>query len=312
MAKMLRRLAVFTIAVIAASISSPLLLAAQTAPPPQPGQAADATDADKWKTEKWNTPTPPESYWEKIKSGPAPKRDLSGIWDAGFLEGGIQPNGAYEYPDDPEHIGHDVPYTALGKEARMKNKPGLGVSGQFPLAEVNDPMDYCDPLGMPRSDLAELRVIEILQNTNQLVILNQHNDAWRIIWTDGRDLPQDPAPRWNGYAVGKWVDDYTFVADYIGMDPRTWLDNVGRPHSDALRMEERWHRVNSDTLELTVTINDPKFYTQPWKGLDKFVIHRLPGGFDISEAICSATEMSEYNRLIGKPTAPSTADSKNK
>jgi hypothetical protein len=312
MAKMLRRLAVFTIAVIAASISSPLLLAAQTAPSPQPGQAADATDADKWKTEKWNTPTPPESYWEKIKSGPAPKRDLSGIWDAGFLEGGIQPNGAYEYPDDPEHLGHDVPYTALGKEARMKNKPGLGVSGQFPLAEVNDPMDYCDPLGMPRSDLAELRVIEILQNTNQLVILNQHNDAWRIIWTDGRDLPQDPAPRWNGYAVGKWVDDYTFVANYIGMDPRTWLDNVGRPHSDALRMEERWHRVNSDTLELTVTINDPKFYTQPWKGLDKFVIHRLPDGFDISEAICSATEMSEYNRLIGKPTAPSTADSKNK
>ena len=311
MAKMLRRLAVFTIAVIAVSISSPIVLAAQTAPPPQPGQA-DETDADKWKTEKWNTPAPPASYWEKIKSGPAPKRDLSGIWDAGFLEGGIQPNGAYEYPDDPEHLGHDVPYTALGKEARMKNKPGLGVSGQFPLAEVNDPMDYCDPLGMPRNDLSELRVIEILQNRNQVTILNQHNDTWRIIWTDGRDLPQDPAPRWNGYAVGKWVDDYTFVANYLGMDPRTWLDNVGRPHSDALRVEERWRRVNSDTLELTVTINDPKFYTQPWKGLDKFIIHRLPDGYDISEAICSATEMTEYNRLIGKPTAPSTADSKNK
>ena len=312
MAKMLRRFAVFTIAVMVASISSLVLLAAQTAPPPQPGHAADATDADNWKTEKWNTPSPPESYWGKIRSGPAPKRDLSGIWDAGFLEGGIQPNGAFEYPDDPEHVGHDVPYTALGKEARMKNKPGLGVSGQFPLAEVNDPMDYCDPLGMPRNDLAELRTIEILQNTNQLVILNQRNDAWRIIWTDGRDLPQDPAPRWNGYAVGKWVDDYTFVANYVGMDPRTWLDNVGRPHSDVLKMEERWHRVNSDTLELTVTIDDPEFYTQPWKGLDKFVLHRLPDGYDISEAICSATEMAEYNRLIGKPTAPSAADSKNK
>ena len=240
---MLRRFAVFTIAGMVASISSPVLLAAQTAPPPQPGHAADATDADNWKTEKWNTSSPPESYWGKIRSGPAPKRDLSGIWDAGFLEGGIQPNGAFEYPDDPEHVGHDVPYTALGKEARMKNKPGLGVSGQFPLAEVNDPMDYCDPLGMPRNDLAELRTIEILQNTNQLVILNQRNDAWRIIWTDGRDLPQDPAPRWNGYAVGKWVDDYTFVANYVGMDPRTWLDNVGRPHSDVRQMEERWHRV---------------------------------------------------------------------
>jgi hypothetical protein len=312
MAKMLKRLAVFTIAVIAASMSSPLLVGAQTAPPPQPEQAADATDVDKWKTEKWNTPSPPESYWEKIKSRPAPKRDLSGIWDAGFLEGGIQPNGAYEYPDDPEHLGHDVPYTALGKEARMKNKPGLGVSGQFPLAEVNDPMDYCDPLGMPRNDLAELRTIEILQNTNQLVILNQHNDTWRIIWTDGRDLPVDPAPRWNGYAVGKWVDDYTFVANYIGMDPRTWLDNVGRPHSDVLRMEERWHRVNSDSLELTVTIDDPKFYTQRWKALDRFVLHRLPDGYDISESICSATETAEYNRLIGKPAAPSAAESTNK
>jgi hypothetical protein len=313
--KMLKRLAVFTIAVIAAltclSIPSP----AQTAAPGQgAGGAAGDTSAenDKWKTEKWNTPSPPESYYEKLKSAPAPKRNLSGIWDAGGVPQGVQPNGAYEYPDDPEHLGHDVPYTALGKEARMKNKPGTGVSGQFPVAEVNDPVDYCDPAGMPRSDLFELRVIEILQSANQVAILNQHNDTWRLIWTDGRDLPKDPAPRWNGYAVGKWVDDYTFVANYIGMDPRTWLDNVGRPHSEALRMEERWHRANSDTLELTVTIDDPKFYTQPWKALDRFVLHRLPDGYDISEFICSATETAEYNRLVGKPAAPGAADSTNK
>ena len=311
--KMLKRLAAFTVAGIAALMCSSILATAQaTSPSPSPGQAADETDADKWKTEKWNTPSPPRSYYEKLKPAPAPKRDLSGIWDAGALEGGIQPNGAFEYPDDPEHLGHDVPYTALGKEARMKNKAGSGVSGQFPVAEVNDPVDYCDPQEMPRSDLFELRTVEILQNTNQLVILNQFNDTWRIIWTDGRDLPGDPPARWNGYAAGKWVDDYTFVANYIGMDPRTWLDNVGRPHSDSLRMEERWHRVNSDTLELTVTIDDPKFYRQPWKALDRFVLHRLPDGYDISELICSATETAEYNRLVGKPAAPSAADSTNK
>src|SRR6266566_4091622 len=78
-----------------------------------------------------------------------------------------------------------------------------------------------------------------------------------------------------------------------------------------MRLAERWHRVNSDTLELTVTINDPKFYTQPWKGLDRFVLHRLPDGYDISEFICSATETAEYNRLVGKPVAPA-ADSTNK
>ena len=305
---MQKRLAIFTIAGIAAMFFS-MCCVAQTS---QPSQTGGNANADKWKTEKWNTSSPPNSYWETFKSAPAPKRDLSGIWDAGALEGGIQPNGAYQYPDDPEHLGHDVPYSSLGKEARMKNKPGSGVSGQFPAAEVNDPVDYCDPQGMPRNDLFELRVVEILQKANQTVFLNQYNNTWRIVWTDGRALPEDAAPRWNGYAAGKWVDDYTFVANYVGMDPRTWLDNVGRPHSDALKVEERWHRVNADTVELTVTIDDPKFYTQPWKALDKFVLHRLPETYDISEFVCSATETAEYNKLIGKPVDPAGADTTNK
>jgi hypothetical protein len=309
---MLKRFAVPALALLAASVAPHLLRAQAAAPAQSSGQSQAAADADKWKTEKWNTSSPPESYWENMKSGPAPKRDLSGIWDAGGVPQGVQPNGAYEYPDDPQHVGRDVPYSPLGKEARAKNKPGTGM-GQFPVAEVNDPVDYCDPAGMPRNDLFELRVIEILpRRTDQIVILNQHNDTWRIIWTDGRELPQDPAPRWNGYAVGKWVDDYTFVANYVGMDPRTWLDNVGRPHSDALKVEERWHRANADTLELTVTIDDPKFYTQPWKAMDRFVLHRLPDSFDMSEFICSATETAEYNRLVGKPAAPQTDDHTNK
>lgn len=305
---MLKRLAIFT---ISAWIASSLLCAAQTAAPGQAGQASGPGD-DKWKTEKWNTPSPPATYFEKLQSAPAPKRDIAGMWDAGGVQQGVQANGAYEYPDDPDHVGHEVPYTPLGKEANLKNKPGTGISRQFPVAEVNDPVDYCDPMGIPRNDLFELRVVEVLQKANQVVILNQTNDTWRIIWTDGRALPEDPAPRWNGYAAGKWVDDYTFVADYVGMDPRTWLDNVGRPHSDALKVEERWHRVNADTLELTVTIDDPKFYTKPWKGLDRYVLHRLPDSYDISEFICSATETAEYNRVVGKPASPGAADGTNK
>src|SRR5690348_3271918 len=106
---MLRRLAVVTVAVIA-SISSSIPSAAQAASPAQAvGGAAGETDADKWKTEKWNTSSPPESYWEKVKSAAAPKRDITGIWDGGGVPQGVQPNGAYEYPDDPEHVGKDVP-----------------------------------------------------------------------------------------------------------------------------------------------------------------------------------------------------------
>jgi hypothetical protein len=310
---MLSRSAIVTIATITILAWASRSLAQTTAPTQSNAPAAQQANEpnDKWKAVKWNTAAPPESYWLTVKSAPAPKRDLSGIWDGGFLEGGVQANGAYEYPDDPEHVGHEVPYTAMGKEARAKNKPGSGLA-QVPVAEVNDPVDDCDPMGMPRNDLFEFRTIEILQHKDQVVILNEENDAWRIIWTDGRDLPGDPAPRWNGYAVGKWLDDYTFVANYVGMDPRTWLDNVGRPHSDTLKVEERWQRLNADTLELTVTIDDPKFYTQPWKALNKFVLHRLPDGFDMQERLCSAIDAAEYNRLVGKPTAPPPSDSTGK
>src|SRR5690348_9553794 len=133
---MLKRFAVPALALFAASIAPHPLRAQAAAPAPSSGQSQAAADADKWKTEKWNTSSPPESYWENMKSGPAPKRDLSGIWDAGGVPQGVQPNGAYEYPDDPEHVGRDVPYSPLGKEARAKNKPGTGM-GQFPVAEVN-------------------------------------------------------------------------------------------------------------------------------------------------------------------------------
>ena len=257
------------------------------------------------------------------KSGPAPRRSLAGVWE--FAKGGaegIQADGAKAMPSDgkPEH---ELPFTAEGRRAFMANKPTFGIT-QVASALTNDPMPGCDPQGFPRIVLHNSHTEQFLETATQVVILYQFNKKWRAIWTDGRALPGNPeVPAWAlkdspppearfwGYSVGRWVDDYTFVANYIGMDPRTWLDNVGRPHSDSLRMEERWHRVNSDTLELTVTIDDPKFYRQPWKALDRFVLHRLPDGYDISELICSATETAEYNRLVGKPVAPA-ADSTNK
>jgi hypothetical protein len=132
-----------------------------------------------------------------------------------------------------------------------------------------------------------------------VTILYQYNKIWRVIWTDGRELPKDPEPRWFGYSVGKWVDDYTLVVETTGTDERTWLDRAGRPHSADLRVEERFHRVDRDHLELTVTIDDPKMYTKPWVALDKFVMELQPSGFDVREMICSPSEFEQYNSLIG-------------
>jgi len=86
---------------------------------------------------------------------------------------------------------------------------------------------------------------------------------------DGRELPKEILePRWYGYSVGKWTDDYTFVGETVGLDERTWIDNVGRPHSDQLKVTETWHHVNHDILELTPTIDDPKMQTTRWTALD--------------------------------------------
>ena len=99
--------------------------------------------------------------------------------------------------------------------------------------------------------------------------------------------------------MGKWEDDYTFVVQTSGIDERTWIDRAGRPHSGDLLVEERFHRVDHDHLELTVAVNDPKMYTKPWVALERFPMSLEPPSFDVREMICSPSEIAEYNRLVG-------------
>jgi len=241
------------------------------------------------------------------KPGPAPTRDISGIWEAARGPGdAIQADGAKAMPSDgkPEH---DLHFTAAGEEAFKAHKPGFGVTS-VPTAFVNDPVDICDPQGFPRIVLHNFRTSQIVQTANQVLILYQFNKKWRVIWTDGRALPKDPEPRWWGYSVGKWVDDHTFVAETVGVDDRTWLDNAGRPHSDAMRVEERYQRVDRDHLEMTITIDDPKMYTKPWVALDKLRLRLQRPGFDIMEMECSPSETSAYNKKLGDRASGTSKD----
>jgi hypothetical protein len=236
------------------------------------------------------------------KPAPAPRHDISGIWDPGFdplRTLGVL--GASAMPEDgkPEH---ELPYTPLGREALNRTKPSNGTRSVLP-ADTNDPVVYCDPQGMPREDLYELRTTQILQTRVSVVILYQFGKIWRVVWMDGRKLPVDPEPRWYGYSVGKWEDDYTFVVQTSGIDERTWIDRAGRPHSSDLRVEERFHRVDHDHLELTVTINDPKMYTKPWVALDRLRFDLQTPNFDVREMLCSPTDLAEYNKLIGNPVS---------
>jgi hypothetical protein len=171
--------------------------------------------------------------------------------------------------------------------------------------QSDDPVIAGDPQGIPREDLFELRTTQIFQTPVAIYMLYQFGRVWRVIWTDGREAPKDAEPRWFGYSVGKWVDDNTLVVETTGLDERTWIDHAGRPHSDALRVEERFHRVDRDHLELSVTIDDPKMYTKPWAALNKLVFNLEPQTFDVREMFWSPTEFQGYNKLLGETAGES-------
>ena len=223
---------------------------------------------------------------ENKPSAPAPKRDLNGAWTG--------PVGS---------VGHNFsPYTPLGAERAKLNKP----EPIYHLANTNDPLMTCDPLGFPRNVINETRGMRFAQLPDRVIILYQYQRVWREIWTDGRALPKsidtkDGAPsRWYGYSVGHWNGDYTFVIDSVGMDDRTWLDPSGHPHSVDMRVQERYTRADHDTLHMSVTIDDPKIYTAPFEELTDVTFKWIPNQ-ELDEQLCVPSEAIAYMNIIGHP-----------
>ena len=123
----------------------------------------------------------------------------------------------------------------------------------------------------------------------------------RTIWTDGRRLPKPDdidLPIWWGYATSHWEGN-TLVVDSTGYDERTWVDYFGYPHSDEMVLQERYTRVNFDTLELKMTFTDPKYYSKPWTSETKRM-HLLPKDFiksspSLLEDLCAPANEIEFN-----------------
>ena len=125
-----------------------------------------------------------------------------------------------------------------------------------------DPNVHCMPRDAPRiwTDDYYKRII---MAPDRMVILTERNMQYRQIFMDGRPLPNDPNPTWNGYSTAKWDGD-TLVVDTIGFRDELWLDAFGNPLTDQAKMTERIRRPNFGTLEIEITINDPKAYTAPF------------------------------------------------
>jgi hypothetical protein len=125
-----------------------------------------------------------------------------------------------------------------------------------------DPDANCLPQGVPKINSTPLP-FKIYQEPNAVVVLYEAFDQFRQFFMDGRQLPKDPNPQWFGYSVARWDGD-TLVVESSGFNGKAWLDQVGHPSTDALRVTERFTRRDFGHMDIVSTIDDPKAYKKPW------------------------------------------------
>jgi hypothetical protein len=150
-----------------------------------------------------------------------------------------------------------------------------------------NPADVC--MGHPGIPLADLlsEPIKIIQSPRTTVILYEVDNMHRQIFTDGRALPKEfDFPAFYGYSVGHWERD-VFVVETAGFNDKTPLDAMGHPHSEALRLTERYRRRDFGHLDVEMTFDDPKLYTKPFTIK---VPHDLLADSDLFESFCDQNE----------------------
>jgi len=136
--------------------------------------------------------------------------------------------------------------------------------------------------------------MKIVQTPNLVVVLYEYDTMFRQIFTDGRALPEDPNPTWMGYSIGHWEGD-TLVVTTAGYNDRTTIDLGGHPHTEALRVTERFHRRDAGHIDLQVTLDDPKAYTRSWTL--PIELDLMPDG-ELIEYICENERDAPH--LVGK------------
>jgi hypothetical protein len=205
------------------------------------------------------------------------KPDLSGMWQSNFK---FNTNLSADLKPDA------VPMTswaqALYKERLANNSK-------------DDPEAYCLPAGVPRATAAGGLPSRIVQTPDMIVILQESKTMFRQIYLDGRTLQKDPQPTWMGYSTGTWEGD-VLVVRTVGFNEQTWLDDVGHPHSEALRVTERYRRPDYGHLFIDITVEDEKAYSRPWTVTEDL---RLDPEGDLIEYVCNENER-DVRHLVGK------------
>jgi hypothetical protein len=209
-------------------------------------------------------------------AAPAPKThegkpDLSGIWRSDPVEDGFTYARNIAADLRPEEVQPWAASIALQRGD---------------TAQRDAPWARCLPVGIPLNETSSAPY-RIVQTSGLIFIFHEEFDtAPRQIFTDGRELPKDPNPTWMGYSVGEWDGD-TLVVETTGFNDKTWLDQMGHPHSEALRITERFRRLDLGRMTLQITVDDPKAFTAP---ITLKRHPRLLADYDMLEFFCDENE----------------------
>jgi hypothetical protein len=215
--------------------------------------------------------------------------DLSGVW---MLEAPCPAGGCLDYPAGAEFLNFGariggLPYQPWAAELVRQRTADHG---------RDDPVAFCRPAGALRL-LTFPPPRKILQLPGLVVILSERDVTFRQVFMDGRPLPSDPAPSYNGYSIGRWEGD-TLVVTTIGFHDGIWLDRNGSPMTDVARLTERYRRVNYGQLDVEVTVDDPKAYTRPWSTTLKQV---LAADTDLLDYYCLDNEQDAKHATGREP-----------
>lgn len=223
--------------------------------------------------------------------------DLTGVWYRADAAPGIR------NPDGSLYVPPMQPWAAkvfaarqkvrLSRELDENGKPAglvVGENGEAsglvedrPYGLEIDPVMSCVPAGFPRVFLSVRTNFEMDQTGDRVLQLFETSRLSRVIYTDGRALPDGAPPSFMGQSVGKWDGD-TLVVETQGLigGDTTWLDRAGHPHTDMLRVTERYRRPQKDTLEIEFQFDDPGAYTKPWGGKQ---VYKLQPDWELMEAV---------------------------
>jgi hypothetical protein len=200
---------------------------------------------------------------------------LSGLWTAPGYKGSARTS-----PRDRVYRTADGQWPPLlpAASAELEKRIAMSEKGQ----PFTNTLMQCLPGGVPEMIFGSPYPVQILETPGQVTMLYEMYNHFRVIRLNGKHAA-DPDPSFMGDSIGHWEGD-TLVVDTIGLNDRTTIDEVGLPHSEDLHVVERYRRVDESTLEILITLDDPKTFSMPWDA--KVIYKAAKPGYSMLEFIC--------------------------